>query len=223
MSEDRTIYLIRHGETEWNRAKRLQGTKDSPLTKTGRYQAQAIAKCLEESPPRAMMTSPLGRAKATASIIAAHLGIEHAEDMRLSEMGFGAAEGLTLADIDLRWPGFRKRREQDKWHIRWPDGESYDDVDRRMASLIDHAMVPLCDKANVSAFALVAHETINIVLLGRLLFMDRSIVMRIGQPNDVVYRIRDRKVDHAKLDNNTLNWIPGLVQKDRGEILPFAA
>ncbi|MEL6963273.1 MAG: histidine phosphatase family protein, partial [Pseudomonadota bacterium] len=166
MSETRTIYLIRHGQTEWNRAKRLQGSKDSPLTEMGRHQAARIAQALESAPPSHILTSPLGRAKTTASMIAGHLSIDDEEDARLAEMRFGAAEGLTADEIDARWPGFRKKREQDKWHIRWPDGECYDDVDRRMASLINDAIAPQLNLRAARPFAIVAHEAANIVLLG---------------------------------------------------------
>ncbi len=221
--EQRAIYLIRHGQTEWNQAKRLQGGKDSPLTELGRHQAKAVAKNLEETAPSELLASPLGRAKTTASIIASHLSIPLAEDARLSELRFGAAEGLTLTEIDERWPGFREEREQDKWSVRWPEGECYDDVDQRLTPLVDERIAPLLGRTNEGPLAIVGHETTNMILLGRLLQLEPSVVIRIGQPNNAVYRLCGRLIDHAYLGDDALDWIPGLLQKRSDEALHVAA
>jgi probable phosphoglycerate mutase len=223
MSEGRMIYLIRHGQTEWNQAKRLQGGKDSPLTDLGRHQARAVARSLEAAPPSEVLTSPVSRAKTTASIIAGHLSIPLAEDARLSEMRFGAAEGLTLTEIDERWPGFRDEREQDKWRMRWPEGECYDDVDQRLAPLVDDQITPLLDHRDARPLAIVGHETTNMILLGRLLQQEPSLVVRIGQPNNVIYRLNGGLIDHAYLGDDILDWIPGLLQKRSDEVLHIAA
>jgi len=64
MTETRPLYLIRHGQTEWNRKGRLQGGKDSPLTVLGRQQAKAAAISLQKTAPRSILASPLGLAEA---------------------------------------------------------------------------------------------------------------------------------------------------------------
>ena len=225
MTERRPLYLIRHGQTEWNLKKRLQGGKDSPLTALGRQQAQAVAVSLKTQPPSLLLSSPLGRARTTAEIIAGALGLTVEEDDRLGELRFGAAEGLTLDEIDRRWPDFRACREDDKWHVRWPEGESYQDAEARIstyvADTLDHHAKAVCD----APLAVVAHETINMVLLGRLLDLDPLMVTRLGQPNHVIYRLQGRLVDHAYLGDDQLDWIPGLLQKRSDEILhvPVAA
>ena len=197
----------------------MQGGKDSPLTELGRQQANAVAKALETAAPSDMLTSPLGRAKTTASIIADHLSVPLVEDARLSEMRFGAAEGLTLAEIDERWPSFREEREQDKWRVRWPEGECYDHVDQRLAPLVDERIAPLLDRTNESPLAVVGHETANMILLGRLLKLEPSMVIRIGQPNNVIYRLSGRLIDHAFIGGDQLDWIPGLLQKRSDDVL----
>ncbi|MGI9498467.1 MAG: histidine phosphatase family protein [Geminicoccaceae bacterium] len=223
MAEVRPLYLIRHGQTEWNLAGRLQGGKDSPLTAQGKRQAQAIAASLRKMPPGQIIGSPLGRASRTARIIGEALDVPVEEDERLGELRFGMAEGLTLDEIDREWPDFRERREQDKWHIRWPEGESYLDADTRIAPFVTERLASLLSDVTAAALAIVGHETMNMILMGRLLQLAPPMVMRLAQPNHVVYRLHDRLVDHAHLGDDDLEWIPGLLQKRSDEVLHIAA
>lgn len=223
MGEKRALYLIRHGQTEWNLKGRLQGGKDSPLTALGRQQAQAVAISLKARPPSLILASPLGRASKTAEIIAKALAISIEKDDRLGELRFGAAEGLTLNEIDKRWPEFLSHRERDKWSTRWPEGESCADADRRISSYVVDTLKHHLEDANAMPLAVVGHETMNMILLGRLLDLDPSTVTRLGQPNHVTYRIEGRLVDHAHLGDDDLEWIPGVLQKRSEEILHIAA
>ena len=223
MADGRSLYLIRHGQTEWNLEGRLQGGKDSPLTVQGKRQAEAIAASLGKAPPGLILASPLGRARKTAGIIAKALAIPAEEDARLGELRFGGAEGLTLKEVDRRWPGFRDEREDDKWHTRWPDGENYQDADARIASYIADVLTPHLQDGSSAPIAVVGHETVNMILMGRLLDLVPPLVTRLGQPNHVVYRLAGREVDHAHLGDNDLDWIPGLLQKRSDEILHVAA
>lgn len=228
MAETRPLYLIRHGQTVWNVEGRLQGGKDSPLTDQGKRQASAIASSLRRTPPARIFASPLGRASRTAAIIAEALSVPVEEDARLGELRFGSAEGLTLSGIDERWPDFRERREHDKWQTRWPDGESYQDADARITPFVSDILDPYlnvpCSSEEASRpIALVGHETMNMILIGRLLQLDPSMVVCIGQPNHVVYRLQGRLVDHAHLGDDELEWIPGLLQKRSDTVLHIAA
>ncbi len=223
MADGRPLYLIRHGQTEWNLEGRLQGGKDSPLTAQGKRQAEAVAASLGKAPPDLILASPLGRAKKTAGIIAKALGIPVEDDVRLGELRFGRAEGLTLKEIDRRWPDFRAEREGDKWHVHWPEGESYQDADARIASYVADTLIPCLEGGGRAPIAVVGHETMNMILMGRLLDLAPPFVMRLGQPNHVVYRLSGHEVDHAHLGDNDLDWIPGLLQKRSDEILHIAA
>lgn len=99
------IYLVRHGETDWNRARRIQGRTDVPLNDTGREQARRTAELLARRTWDAVLTSPLSRARETAEIIAVRLGLAvPAEVPALVERNYGAAEGLDFAQIDARYP-----------------------------------------------------------------------------------------------------------------------
>ncbi|MGI9490315.1 MAG: histidine phosphatase family protein [Geminicoccaceae bacterium] len=223
MGEKRALYLIRHGQTEWNLEGRLQGGKDSPLTVLGRQQANGVAISLKVRPPSLILASPLGRARKTAEIIAKALDISIEKDDRLGELRFGAAEGLTLKAIDERWPDFRARREQNKWSTRWPDGESCADANQRISSYVADTLSHHLEDRSDAPLAVVGHETMNMILMGRLLDLDPSMVTQLSQPNHVVYRIDGRLVDHAHLGDDDLEWIPGMLQKRSEEILHIAA
>lgn len=219
MATNRKIYLIRHGQTEWNLQKRLQGGKDSPLTDRGRRQAEAVADSLKKNAPVFLFASPLGRAKKTAEIIAKSYGIDVRTDERLAELRCGLAEGLSLADIDARWPDFRDRREQNKWQVPWPEGESYRDVDERLKLFVNEALEPALQEADTGPLGIVGHETMNMILLGRLLKLEPSTVIRLGQPNHVIYRLEEQMVEHAYLGDDYLDWLPGAVQKRSDDVI----
>lgn len=116
--------VIRHGETEWNRAGRVQGHGDSPLTPEGLAQAEAVGRRLAREPFDRLVSSDLGRALQTAQRIAAHTGHAVAPDARLRERCYGVAEGLTRDEMAARFPGLHPKL----WHANpdhpVPEGES---------------------------------------------------------------------------------------------------
>lgn len=102
----RSIALVRHGETDWNHARRIQGRTEVPLNDTGRAQAAATARLLRGQGGWAgIVSSPLGRAFETSRIIGSALGLsEPTINHELIERNFGEAEGLLVADAQQRWP-----------------------------------------------------------------------------------------------------------------------
>lgn len=99
------LYLVRHGETDWNRAHRIQGSTDIPLNDTGREQARTTGRLLARRRWDAVVASPLSRAFETASLIAAEVGLGVPEiDRAIVERNYGAAEGMTGAEIDALYP-----------------------------------------------------------------------------------------------------------------------
>lgn len=88
------IYMIRHGETDWNKARKLQGQIDIQLNEFGRSLAVDTEPALRDIPFDLVITSPLSRAKVTAQLVLAGRDIPMIEDERIMEMGFGAYEGL---------------------------------------------------------------------------------------------------------------------------------
>lgn len=99
------LYLVRHGETEWNRQHRIQGRTDIPLNDTGREQAAATAQLLARRDWDAIFSSPLSRAAETATIIAAELGLGAPATLpEVVERNYGEAEGMDYHTLDQQFP-----------------------------------------------------------------------------------------------------------------------
>ncbi len=97
--------LVRHGETDWNRERRIQGSTDIPLNETGREQARATGELLSSRRWTGLVASPLSRAAETARLIGAAVGLGEPElEPRLAERDYGEAEGLTGPEIDALFP-----------------------------------------------------------------------------------------------------------------------
>lgn len=131
--------VVRHGETQWNLASRIQGHGDSPLSPAGEAQAAAIARRLAEERVDRLVSSDLGRAWRTAQSIAALSGCEVVADPGLRERNYGVIEGLTYAEIDARYPDVFSRVRDTDPDFAAPGGESrrqlYERVCRTFESL----------------------------------------------------------------------------------------
>jgi len=139
-----TVYYIRHGETDWNVAGRLQGRRDIPLNERGRTQAAHCGEILRDLFARDRLdpagldyvSSPLGRACQTIELSRPALGLPaegYRIEPRLAEIAFGEWEGFTIAQLHMRDPQRIAQREHDKWHFLPPGGESYQMVSARIA------------------------------------------------------------------------------------------
>jgi uncharacterized phosphatase len=99
------LYLVRHGETDWNRERRIQGSTDIPLNPTGRDQAVRTGRLLGRRSWDAIITSPLSRAAETAEIIARELGLPTPAVLpAIAERAYGEAEGLDDVQLERRYP-----------------------------------------------------------------------------------------------------------------------
>ncbi len=115
------ICLVRHGETDWNKLGRLQGSTDIPLNETGIMQATLAAHALKGNGYEIVVTSPLTRAKQNAQVIAEQSGLSLIEMDAFKERSFGAAEGL-----------LKEEREQLYPDNKFPNLESYEDLAKRL-------------------------------------------------------------------------------------------
>jgi len=118
------LLVVRHGETPWNREKRMQGTTDTQLSDVGREQARALGQRLAGRGFTALYTSDLTRARDTARAIAEHAGREIVTDPRLQERRFGIFEGLTVEEIVARYPEEHARFASRDPDYAVPRGES---------------------------------------------------------------------------------------------------
>lgn len=123
------FYIIRHGETEYNRNGRYQGQSDIPLNETGRAQSRALASRLAATPLDVIYASDLVRAQETARTIAG--GRTVVLDPRLREVDVGRVVGLTREEIIQREPAFWSAYGREPDRTPFPGGESACDVQRR--------------------------------------------------------------------------------------------
>jgi probable phosphoglycerate mutase len=135
-----TIVLVRHGETVWNRAGRIQGQTDSELTREGVLQAESVGRRLASMSFDGLWSSDLGRAHHTAAVIAQHVGARVQLESRFRERGFGIAEGKTYAEIDRDFPEMFSRVRDTDPDFSAPGGESRRQFSERVTSaLTDYA------------------------------------------------------------------------------------
>lgn len=122
------IIAVRHGETDWNVATRIQGHTDIALNATGQWQARQVALALADEDIARIYSSDLSRAQATAQAIAQHTRNDTARTVHLQpglrERGFGLFEGHTYADIEAQWPEDSQRWKQREPDFAPPGGES---------------------------------------------------------------------------------------------------
>lgn len=130
----RTIFLARHGETEWNRVGRWQGATDIPLSDVGRAQARALGERLRGRGIVRLHASHLSRARETAEIVAVVLDLAPPlVDERLRERGYGCFEGLTRDECVVRYPGAWERYMADR-RATPPDAEPQADTVARVTA-----------------------------------------------------------------------------------------
>lgn len=124
----KTVYIFRHGETDWNREWRLQGHTDIPLNERGREQAKALGGFFEQHPVDVFLSSDLERARKTAEIASGGKQIPIVIDKRVRETNLGECEGLTHDEINLTygadvWQTWAQVGPN-MWEARLPGGES---------------------------------------------------------------------------------------------------
>jgi len=115
VDEPTRVFALRHGQTAWNAAQRIQGHADVPLNDTGRWQAARLAQALAAEGITAIYSSDLQRAHATALALAATTGLAVNTRLDLRERAFGRFEGATFTEIEQRWPD-----EAARWRRREP-------------------------------------------------------------------------------------------------------
>ena len=128
------LFLTRHGETDWNLRRRIQGSTDTDLNESGRRQAVQLAESLLLSPdrPEIVYTSGLKRARETAEIAAGRLQVPCVVHEGLGKINFGLWEGLTWDQVEERYPELYTIWHTDRRYGHPPEGESYQDLLNRV-------------------------------------------------------------------------------------------
>ncbi len=129
------VFLVRHGETQWNAELRVMGQLDIPLNERGRAQARRTAQLLAREQLAAIYSSDLGRAVETAQIIAAPHRLDVITIPELREAYYGAWEGLTRQEVLERFPQEYQRRRTDPENFRPSGGESRRELYERASKI----------------------------------------------------------------------------------------
>lgn len=162
------VYLVRHGETDWNVEHRFQGQLDVPLSAVGMEQAQAVAGWLagQEARYAALYSSDLSRAAQTAQAIAERLDLQPIYSQELREIHVGEWQGLLSSEVEARYPGHIAAWYEKVDSFTLPGGESIPDVQRRMhayfvgivAGHIGEAIIVVSHGAALAALIAAMHK-----------------------------------------------------------------
>lgn len=192
------LYLVRHGETAWNKERRMQGRKNSPLNAQGEDQARQVgallARIIGNIEDFALMTSPLGRTRQTAEIIGNAIGRsvdEIVHDDLIQELSWGEWEGHVFRDIQAKWPDHVERWRGDHWNVGPPGGESYEAAHAR-------AVKWFTTLAPGTKAIIVSHGGMGRLIRGAYANLPRAEILTLDLPQDAVFRLRNGQIERIE-------------------------
>jgi len=199
------VYLVRHGETEWNAARRIQGQSDSPLTEKGIFQAQQVAERVRSEGITHVIASDLGRTKHTAEIIADACGCQVVTEPRLRELHMGVLEARNIDSLTAEEEVWRKQMVDGTPRGRIPEGETMSELAARMREALNNCLsLPAGSKP-----LLVSHG----IALGCL------ISTILGLPAYAERRLRLRNCSISRVDYQQSDWLAsGWIVETAGDI-----
>ncbi|ALB71938.1 2,3-diphosphoglycerate-dependent phosphoglycerate mutase GpmB [Cronobacter muytjensii] len=199
------VYLVRHGETQWNAERRIQGQSDSPLTEKGEHQAMQVAQRAKALGITHIISSDLGRTRRTAEIIAQGCGCDVILDPRLRELDMGVLERRHLDTLTEEEEGWRRQLINGTPEGRIPQGESMQEVSDRM-----HGALNAClDLPQGSRPLLVSHGMALGCLVSTIL----------GLPAYAERRLRLRNCSISRVDYQQSPWLAsGWVVETAGDV-----
>lgn len=156
------LYIVRHGETDWNVARKLQGQSDTMLNENGIEKAKITAQALKDLELTHIFSSPLKRAYRTAEILRGSRNIEIVTDDRIKEICFGVDEGVEEKD---RRPEFSAFFENPVCYVPADGGETYEQLWARAKEFIYQVLVPLSKDEPNAKVMVVAHGALNRALM----------------------------------------------------------
>ncbi|WP_445495122.1 2,3-diphosphoglycerate-dependent phosphoglycerate mutase GpmB [Photorhabdus sp. SF281] len=199
------VYLVRHGESEWNAARRIQGQSDSPLTETGEHQARLVAQRVKSENITHIMASDLGRTRRTAEIIAEVCGCEVILEPRLRELHMGVLERRNIDSLTSEEERWRKKVLDGTPGGRIPEGESMEELSVRMRAALETCR----HLPDGSRPLLVSHG----IALGCL------VSTILGLPAHAERRLRLRNCSLSRVDYQHSPWLAsGWIVETAGDI-----
>ncbi|MCH5362264.1 2,3-diphosphoglycerate-dependent phosphoglycerate mutase GpmB [Escherichia fergusonii] len=199
------VYLVRHGETQWNAERRIQGQSDSPLTAKGEQQAMQVATRAKELGITHIISSDLGRTRRTAEIIAQACGCDIIFDSRLRELNMGVLETRNIDSLTEEEENWRRQLVNGTKDGRIPQGESMLELSERMHSVLASCL----ELPQGSRPLLVSHG----IALGCL------VSTILGLPAWAERRLRLRNCSISRVDYQESQWLAsGWVVETAGDV-----
>jgi broad specificity phosphatase PhoE len=178
------LYFVRHGQTEWNSIRRMQGQSNSDLTELGRQQAQTNGQFLADVSIDYLVASPLDRTRQTAAIINRYLQLDIKYDVRIMEWDCGDWSGELWDQLDKKWPDEFNAWRSDPFNFRGPKCENYPDMIDRVTPFLQELLAR--PETNI---AIVSHGVIGRVMVGCLLDMNADEMLSFSQNNDAIMQL----------------------------------
>lgn len=187
------IYIIRHGETEWNKKESFRGTIDIPLNKNGLNEAKYLSLKLKDKNFTKIFSSPLKRAMQTAEEIAQYHNAEIEITPDLIDINFGKWQGLSLESVKKKFKNEFKIWINTPDKIKFENGECLEDVRRRISNFFEKTIL----KYKEGNLAFVSHRVINKVLILYLLNID----------NCNFWKIKQDTASYTVFEKNNFGWV----------------
>ena len=196
---ERKLFLLRHGETVWNRENRMQGFRDVPLTRNGVDEAtrmgRALAGYLDGHADYRVVASPLSRCRQTAALVCEEIGYQYDACQfcdALEEVNLGEWEGRTWDEVDARYPGELARRRADHWDHVPPGGESYATMSMRVIAWLDAEW-------DEQPLVVVTHGGVGRVIRGYYAKLPPNEAADLEVPQDAFYLLSDGRVARIEI------------------------
>lgn len=192
------VFVLRHPQTTWNAEERYQGRLDAPPSAKGKQQAQRASAVFCRGDVDAVYTSPMARARYLARLVSGSSGAPITVDERLTEIGQSPWEGLHVSEIRVRYADLLR-----EWHhrpdlVRFPRGESLQDVRVRTLSALDDIMARYPD----GSVALVTHSVVIQVLVAEALSLELRHLHRVRVDNAGITTIYGKEAPGSLLSLN---------------------
>ena len=181
------LFFVRHGQTEWNAARRMQGQLNSDLTLLGKEQANTNGKFLASRNIEHLIASPLGRTRQTAAIINQYLAHEIIYDERVMEWDCGDWSGEPWGELEKNWPTEFSNWRADPYYYRGPNCENYPDMIERTKPFLENLK-----QTPKQRIAIVSHGMIGRVMVSFLLGLVPEEALLLTQSNDTIFQLTEQ-------------------------------
>ena len=201
---------MRHGQTEWNAIKRVQGQWNSDLSKTGERQAKKNGEFLEGQGIECLFSSPLDRTRQTSEILKHYISLEPTYDSRIMEWDTGHWSGFMWEEIPKNWPLEYEAWRQDPFNFNELGCESYPDMIERANPFVQELTL-----SKNNTIAVVSHGIIGRVMVGLLLKHSAKEMISYHQTNDTIIKVvmsgEKSKASHYISGEGPYGGLPGTI------------